>query len=80
MTLSKSSLTRVLRSKFTIPNPRPFGEAGHALTGTTRNVTSAGTTTRISTPPICTAQGKSIPLTLELSIPRLSRSSKFLRK
>ena len=41
MSLSKSSLTRALRSKITTQNPRVYGEAGHALAGATRNVTSA---------------------------------------
>ena len=54
----KSSLTRALRSKISTRHPGPFSEAGHALAGTTRNVTSAGITSKLSSPSNFTLEGK----------------------
>ena len=58
----KSSLTRALRSKATTRNSRVFGEASHALAGTTRNVTSTGINSKLSTPSAFIPQGKSISI------------------
>lgn len=55
----KSSLTRALRSKIPTQNPRRFDEANRALAGTTRNVTSAPLTSKLTTPSMIIPRGKS---------------------
>lgn len=54
----KSSMTRALRSKISTRHPGAFSEAGHALVGTTRNVTSAGITSKLSSPSDFIPEGK----------------------